>query len=264
LGQNFMIDANLVAFMVRSAGVRPGDRVLEIGTGTGRLTQVLLDDGAEVVTVEADSALHALVAPRLRPRSAVQVILGDVLESKNRLSSKVSEAIEGWGPGGYVVVSNLPYNVSVPAIMGLLRSPARPRRMVVTVQKEVADRFLAAPGGAAYGRVTVEARLRGDVKRLRVVRPEVFWPRPEVTSAVLEFTPFADGMRPQPDDEAGFHAFLSHVFRHRRKQLGAALRRANPAVAPGLESLGLEPSVRAECLEPETLVRLHNAIRERL
>jgi 16S rRNA (adenine1518-N6/adenine1519-N6)-dimethyltransferase len=259
-----MIDANLVAFMVRSAGIRPGDRVLEIGTGTGLLTQVLLDEGAEVFTVEVDSALHTLVAPRLRPSAAVHAILADVLESKNRLCTRITEVMEGWGAGAYVVVSNLPYNVSVPAIMGLLRSRARPRRMVVTVQKEVADRFLAAPGRAAYGRVTVEARLRGDVKRLRVVRPEVFWPRPEVTSAVLEFAPFPDGMQPKPDDEPAFLEFLGLIFRHRRKQLGAALRRVNPAVTPPLEDLGLKPSVRAESLEPETLLRLHAAIRGRL
>jgi len=259
-----MIDPNLVTFLVRSAGIRTGDRVLEIGTGTGRLTQALLDQGAEVVTVESDTALHRLVASRLSPSSAVRAISGDVLESKSRLCSGVAETIAAWGPGRYVMVSNLPYNVSVPVLLSLLRSQARPRRIVVTVQKEVADRFLASPGQSAYGRVTVEARLRSDAKRLRVVRPEVFWPRPDVMSAVIELTPFAEGMRPRPDDTRGFEAFLGVIFRHRRKQLRAVLRRARSPVEPRLEALGFEPSVRAERLDPADLVRLYNAIRQTL
>jgi 16S rRNA A1518/A1519 N6-dimethyltransferase RsmA/KsgA/DIM1 with predicted DNA glycosylase/AP lyase activity len=88
----------------------------------------------------------------------------------------------------------------------------------------------------------------------------VFWPRPEVTSSVIEFVPFPDGMRPAPDDRIGFERFLGLVFRHRRKQLGAVLRRMQPGAEHRLETLGLEPAVRAERLDPESLVRLHNAL----
>lgn len=259
-GQNFMVDTNLLEFLVRSARVERGDKILEVGTGTGLLTQKLLDRGAEVVTVEADPGLFEAVSPLLRPREAVRALCGDVLEGKHRLRDEVERIVVAWRDGEYKVVSNLPYNAAVPVVVNLLRSNARPERLVVTLQKEVADRFMARSGTRAYGRISVEVQLRGALRRLRDLPPDVFWPRPRVKSTVLELIPFPEGMRPRPKEEAGFSSFLDAVFSRRRKKLSAAPGHARQDIERVLVDLGQDPGIRGECLEPEVLVRIHDAL----
>ena len=258
-----MVDSNLLEFMVRSARVDRGDRVLEVGTGTGLLTQKLLDHGAEVVTVEADPGLFEAVAPRLRPQEAVRALCGDLLEGKHRLREDVEQILVAWRDAPYKVVSNLPFNASVPIVANLLRSESRPERLVVTLQKEVADRFMARPGTRAYGRITVEIQLRGTLRRLRDLPPDVFWPRPRVRSTVMELVPFPEGMRPRLKEEAGFSRFLDGVFSRRRKKLSSALGQAGcnmEDIERVLADLDQDPGSRGECLEPEVLVRIYEAL----
>ncbi|MBN2490100.1 MAG: ribosomal RNA small subunit methyltransferase A [Planctomycetes bacterium] len=260
LGQNFMVDPNLVAFVVRAAHLAAGDRVLEIGTGTGVLTEALAAQGAEVVTVEADPRLYALVAGRLGQGVSVRAICADALATKHRLSAEVEAVLQAWGPGGYHVVANLPYSIAAALLVNLLRHPARPRALVVTVQREVADRLLSPAGTSSYGRLGVEVQLRARVARLRDVPPEVFWPRPEVQSSVVDIVPFPEGMRPAPADETAFSRFLKQVFGQRRKRLTAVFRDHRPAVVRFLEEQGLKASTRGEVLDPGQLVKAFAAL----
>ncbi len=254
-GQNFMIDPNAVAAIVRDAAIAPGDTVLEVGAGTGLLTLALLEADARVTTVEADTRLAAVVGPRLESVGA-RVIVGDVLDGKHALALAVGAAIDAAGPGGYRVVANLPYNASVPFLVNLLRAPARPRVAVVTVQREVADRLVATAGDDAYGRVSVELQLRATVERLRDLPAAVFWPRPAIRSSVVRITPHPDGMCPAPSDVGRFDAFVARVFGQRRKRIASLIDQPRVAVERVLDELGLARDVRAEVLAPDVLVQL--------
>jgi 16S rRNA (adenine1518-N6/adenine1519-N6)-dimethyltransferase len=273
-GQNFMVDPNLLDYLVRAAEVSPGDHVLEIGTGTGLLTAELLETGADVVTVEADTELFRAVDGRFPDGASLRRIHGDALAGKRRLAPAVEAAIAAWAREGFLVVANLPYNVSVPILMNLLAVPTPPRRMVVTVQKEVADRLLAAPDTAAYGRVTVEIRLQAEVTRLRNLGPGVFWPRPEVDSSAIRIVPRrtwvspggvegpvpSDAEGPVPSDAEGFRRFLDAVFGQRRKRMAKVLEDAWPGATARLAAAGIAPDARAEQLSPETLLRLFEVV----
>lgn len=259
-GQNFMVDPNLLEFLVRAAGVAAGDRVLEIGTGSGLLTLALIEAGARIVTVEADADLYRALDGRLPAEPGVRRILGDCLASKRRLSPEVEAVAQSWGRGEYLVVANLPYNVSVPVIMNLLGLADSPRRIVVTVQKEVADRLLAEPGGPAYGRVTVEIHLRAVVKRLRNLGPSVFWPRPEVDSSVIEVVPRPRDDAPVPSDFEGFQRFLDAVFGQRRKRMAGVVDRLWPGAAARLAAAGVPATARAEQIAPEALLEVFEAL----
>jgi 16S rRNA (adenine1518-N6/adenine1519-N6)-dimethyltransferase len=259
LGQNFMVDANLIQLMIRSAQIQPGDRVLEVGTGTGLLTWPLGQAGASVVTVEADPRLYNAAALYLDGVPWLHRVGRDVLEGKHRLAPEIEETMANWGEGRYKVVSNLPYQVAVPVILLLLESEFRPERMVVTVQKEVADRLLADPGSPHYGRVSVERWVRADAHRLRNLGPEIFWPRPRVESSLLEIIPTHPDQHLARASHAAFKRFLAAVFGQRRKQLASAFRGQRDTMRHCLADLKIDPLARGEQLTPDQLVAVFRA-----
>jgi len=240
LGQHFLVDRNLLAFIVRSAGVVSGQQVYEIGPGAGGLTLTLIEAGARVTAIEKDRRL----APLLREVTGgkAELVFADAL----------AYTWEGV-PEGSLLVANLPYNVATPLILGLL-SAGRFSRLVVMVQREVAARFSAGPGSRDYGPLALKVRHMAGVERLRDVPPAVFFPPPEVTSSVIRLTP--TGVRPDP----GYFAFLDAAFRNRRKTLRKNLEASGYGrgrVLVALTELGLEPQVRAEALSPEALRALY-------
>ncbi len=240
LGQHFLVDKNLLDFIVRAAGVRPGEPVFEVGPGPGGLSLALLEAGADLTAIERDR--------RLRP------VLEEVLGGRARLVFADALAYP-WEevPEGSLFVANLPYQIGTPLVLRLLES-GRFRDLVVMLQREVADRFAARPGGKDYGPVALKVQELARVEKLREVPPSVFLPPPEVTSAVVRLTP--RGTRP----DAGYFAFLDAAFRARRKTLRKNLEAAGfdrRRVEAALADLGLEPRVRAEALAPEVLKALY-------
>ncbi|MEO1583976.1 MAG: 16S rRNA (adenine(1518)-N(6)/adenine(1519)-N(6))-dimethyltransferase RsmA [Planctomycetota bacterium] len=254
LGQNFLIDHNLIRRLVDVSGVGAGDLVLEVGPGTGALTDELLGRGCVVIACELDAGLAELQRDRQGGR-ACTVIEGDCLAGKRGLNADVTRAIDG---RRYTLVANLPYGAATPLMLALLCDPLCLGQHV-TIQREVADRLAAVPGTKAYGAISVVAQTVARVERLAKLPPECFWPRPEVTSAMVGLTPVADhGI----EDIASFAAFCQRLFIGRRKQVGKALASAlgDAGVSEGLLSRvdlsAIDPTERAERLDAATIASL--------
>lgn len=270
-GQNFLVDLNLVDLIARTAELGPSDVVLEVGTGTGSLTSRLADQAGAVLTVEIDAHLHALAAEELAGRANVKMIHGDALRNKNRLRDdllgSIREAADRLGPDSrFLLVANLPYNVATPIISNLLRGTPHPDAMVVTIQKELADRLAAAPGSKDYGALSVWVQSLCRVEIVRVLPPSVFWPRPQVDSAVVRIDS-------TPERRAAFadldywHQTVRALFFHRRKFLRSVVvsavkgRLSKPDVDAVLAELGFDPMTRAEQLSVDQIRELVDALR---
>jgi 16S rRNA (adenine1518-N6/adenine1519-N6)-dimethyltransferase len=265
LGQNFLIDLNILDLIVRVAHLTPADLVLEVGSGTGGLTGQLAEHAGAVLSVEIDPAFHALVGELLGGRPNVHLLHADILKNKNRLNPDVLAALDGLRgqhpDAPLKLVANLPYVVATPVIANLLISDLPFERFVVTVQWEIAERILAAPGNKDYGALAVLVQSLADAALVRKLPPSVFWPRPQVESAIVKILPRADKRRHVGDVER-FRAFLRRLYTHRRKNLRAALaglpdgRLPKKEVDQRLAELGVDGTVRAEELSVEDHLRL--------
>ncbi|MBZ0173468.1 MAG: 16S rRNA (adenine(1518)-N(6)/adenine(1519)-N(6))-dimethyltransferase RsmA, partial [Phycisphaerales bacterium] len=250
LGQNFLIDKNLVNKLVDASGVGTGDLVLEVGPGTGTLTGVLLEHGCDVVASELDDGLARLVSERFSDRSRLTLIHGDCLSSKRVLSPEIAGAL---GDRPFRLVANLPYQAATPLMLVLLTGHPNCRGMAVTIQKEVADRLMAGPGSKVYGTISVIAQCTARVRRVANLPNECFWPRPKVTSSMVTLERLDE---PLTDDAARLGAFCQRVFAGRRKQLAGLLRSHGLTPDPWPENIA--PSARIESLAPgviETLAK---------
>ena len=212
LGQNFVVEPNTVRRIVELAAVGPGDRVLEIGPGVGSLTLALAEAGVAVTAVEIDDALVDVLAETTAGHD-VFVVHADAM------AVDWSDLL---GNDQWTLVANLPYNVSVPLVCDLLDGVPAIRRMVVMVQKEVAERLVAGPGDSSYGLPSVKVAYHAEARKVGRVPPSVFLPRPRVDSALVEVV-----RRPEPAVDADPGALFEVVragFAHRRKMLRGALR----------------------------------------
>ncbi len=270
LGQNFLIDLNLLRLLIDTAQLGPSDVVLEVGTGTGSLTAQMAPLVAAVVTVELDRDLFCLAEAELAGLPNVEMLHLDALKNKNRLHPEVLAAIGralATGPGRRLkLVANLPYQVATPIITNLLALAEPPVGMTVTIQKELADRLVARPGTKDYGALSVWVQSQCRVEIVRTMPPTAFWPRPKVHSAIVSIT-LDDDLRRQIPDREHFHGFIRSMFFHRRKLLRNELLSATkdrldkPAVDVLLARLGLGPQARAEQLDVPTMLRLAEAVR---
>lgn len=260
LGQNFLVDHNLLARLVDDAGVQAGDAVLEVGPGTGTLTEELLDRGARVVACELDRGLAALLRERLASRDFL-LIEGDCLETGKRLRADALAALRARG-STFRLVANLPYGAATPLMIDLLTRAPDCLSLHVTIQREVADRLTARPGTREYGPLSLIARALADVQLVAKLPPECFWPRPDVTSAMVSLRRLP---APHTDDPRGFADFAKAIFTGRRKQLGGVVRDLTGLAAgsipwPG----GISPSQRAEELDLAEMLSLFGALRPNL
>ena len=241
LGQHFLADANITRKIVDLARIEPGDHVVEIGAGTGTLTLALAAAGAEVVAYELDQALRPILEEvtagldvELRFFDVTTVDLGLVLDD-----------------GPWKMVANLPYNVGTPVLLDALRKAPQIGHFVVMVQREVADRLVAEPGGKAYGLPSVVTGIHSRRRLVFRVPPQVFFPQPSVESAVVVL----DRVPPPPGAERAIE-LAAAGFGQRRKMLRRSLTEVfdDPAVA--LKQAGIDPTARAEQLSADDYVRL--------
>jgi 16S rRNA (adenine1518-N6/adenine1519-N6)-dimethyltransferase len=251
LGQNFMIDGNLVRLVAEAAEIRPGDLVLEIGPGTGTLTEELLKTAGEVLAVELDRNLAALLRERFAETANFQLIEADALAEKHSLNAELLAAIQKAKSAGRVVrlAANLPYNIASPLVVELLIAGVD--MLTFTVQREVADR-LRAGGGKDYGPLSIVTQLLARVEVLRKMPPQAFWPMPKVDSALVRLT---------RQDQLGknaqkFSTFIHRLFSSRRKMLRKALLNAEIDADRVLATTGASPTIRAEELTPGECLKL--------
>jgi len=270
LGQNFLTDPNLQRLLIESAGLEPSDVVLEVGTGTGSVTMLVAPRVAAVVTVEIDPQLFQLAGEELHELPNVRMLQLDALKSKSRLNPAMLEAVYqelDAAPGRQLkLVANLPFVIATPLLANLLALDRPPRSMTVTIQKEVADRLVAPPGGKDCGALSIWVQSQCRVSIVRQMPPSVFWPRPRVTSAIVQIV-LDDALRSRIPDREFFHAFIRAIFAHRRKFVRSELvsafkdRLTKPDVDRLLAQTGLDGAARAEQLGVDSLVALSEAVR---
>ena len=241
LGQNFVIDANTVRRIVRTAGVTRGVSVVEIGPGLGSLTLGLLEVGASVVAVEIDRRLAEqlpVTVSQLQPQADLTVVTADAM--------KVTEL-----PGEpTVLVANLPYNISVPVLLHFLETFRAITSGLVMVQAEVGQRIAATPGSKIYGSPSVKAAWFGHWKTSGTVSQFVFWPVPNVSSILVSFRLRETQLGSEAERLATF-AIVDAAFQQRRKMLRQALSDLLGGSATASEQLiraGVDPTARGEQL----------------
>jgi 16S rRNA (adenine1518-N6/adenine1519-N6)-dimethyltransferase len=269
LGQNFLIDLNMLDLVVRSAELTADDSVLEVGTGTGTLTHHLADRAGAVCTVEIDNRFYELVQPTLGRRPNVVSYHGDILAGKNELNptvlSKWADLTTRMGCSRRKLVANLPYAVATPVISNLLLLPDLPiARMVVMVQWEIGERLRATVGTKDYNALSVLVQSVADVETVRKVGPANFHPRPQVDSAIVRIDP-NPAKRARVGDVQKFRDFLRDLYTLRRKNLRAALagwprgKSDKAGVDTKLKAINIDGNVRAETLDIEDHLRLCEA-----
>jgi 16S rRNA (adenine1518-N6/adenine1519-N6)-dimethyltransferase len=252
LGQNFIADPNLARAIVADAGVGPGDRVLEIGAGFGSITVALAEAGCDVLAIELDRRIAPALAELVAAYPTVRVERTDAMRA---------DWDELLGSGPWAMVSNLPYNISVPVVVGLLESVPAIERYLVMVQREVGERFVAGPGDEAYGTVSVRIAYRATAELVRRVPASIFWPRPNVDSTLVRLTPHPPRVEADP---AALFRVVGEGFAERRKTMTNALRRLGLDAADARRTLaeaGVDPAARAEDLGLEAFARLTRSLR---
>jgi 16S rRNA (adenine1518-N6/adenine1519-N6)-dimethyltransferase len=271
-GQHFLIDLNLMRLLVDSADIKKDDIVLEAGCGTGSLTSMLAQKAGRVVAVELDHNLFHIAKEQLSEIKNLDLLNTDILENKNTLSKEVirllSLARENV-PGRLLLISNLPYNAATPVMMNMITGDLKADEMCVTVQKEVADRMKASPGSSDYGILSVLMQASGDVEIIRILKPSVFWPRPEVESAMVKFV--RNEVKVSRVSDIGQLAKVVHLFlNHRRKTLHACSR-LEEATVLGIDNwdeifkeCSINSQLRPDQVSPEQFVSIASYITDNI
>ncbi|HEY3754713.1 MAG TPA: 16S rRNA (adenine(1518)-N(6)/adenine(1519)-N(6))-dimethyltransferase RsmA [Opitutaceae bacterium] len=247
LGQNFLVDGNIVRKSLEYAAIKPGDAVVEIGPGLGTLSGALLDAGAELWAVERDSALHAhLTAEPPGPAERFHLMLGDAVDHPLAAFPNASDR-------PFKIVANLPYAIATPWLDAVLAGPL-PDSMVLMLQKEAAQRYLAGPGSKSFGAISITLQAAYRVDKGHPVSGACFHPRPEVDSWLLPLHRLTEPYR----FPAAAKELIRACFRQRRKQLGAILkdRPDGPVWLEQLRAQGLSPISRPEDIATSAWVSL--------
>lgn len=268
LGQNFLIDINIIEYIVREGRLDKQDVVLEVGTGTGGMTLFMIEEAGHVVSVEVDQNMHMLASSLLAEQDNVTLLHTDALRNKNNLSdeviAEVRKRLASVKDSRFKLVANLPYSVATPIVSNLVATDLPWKRMIVTIQLELGQRMEAKPGTSNYGALSVWLQAQCHVKILKRLSPSVFWPRPKVNSAVVRLSP-DDDRRAKILDRPFFHDFVRRLFHHRRKFMRSVLcgmyrkQLEKPEVDGLLAMAGLDTTARAEELDVKTHVKLANS-----
>lgn len=248
LGQHFLTDPRLLGRIADALGATRDDTVIEIGPGRGALTEQLLQRAGRVIAIELDRELAPLLAARWRDEPRFQLVEGDVLE----------QDLGALAGGPYLLAGNVPYNITTPILFHAMRRP-RPLRAVYLVQKEVADRVVAAPGSDDYGALSANVQVLAEAQLLFTVGARAFTPPPKVESAVLRIVPRTDPLL-EPAEEEPFRLLVQGAFGLRRKQMRRVLRTLYDwdvaQAEAALSAAGIVPAARPETLSPQDFLRL--------
>ncbi|QXM07382.1 16S rRNA (adenine(1518)-N(6)/adenine(1519)-N(6))-dimethyltransferase RsmA [Crassaminicella indica] len=263
LGQNFLIDENILEKIVDGAEVEKDDIVIEVGPGIGTLTQVLAERAKKVIAIEIDQTLIPILSETLRDYDNVEVIHKDVL--KLDIHRLIEEKCEG---KAVKVIANLPYYVTTPIIMKFLEEKVPLKNMVVMIQKEVADRMQAKPNTKDYGALSVAVQYYCDPEIITKVPRSVFIPQPKVESTVIRLTVLKTP-RVHVKDEKMLFAVVRAAFGKRRKTLLNALSNSplpieKESIKKALEHSGIEERRRGETLTIEEFAKLADTLQEYL
>lgn len=261
LGQNFLVDGNIVNKIVDAASLGSEDTVLEIGAGIGTLTSALADRAGKVVVIEIDKNLQPVLAETLSGYANIDMFWGNAL--KTDFDTLVEEKTQGqYGKNGrpFKVVANLPYYITTPLLMHALENRFNISLMILMVQKEVAERITAAPGSKDYGALTLGVNYYSDPQQVMKVPRKVFMPQPDVESVVVRLIP-----RKNPpasvENEQAFFLVVRAAFGQRRKTLLNALSSLGVdknKIGLMLPDLGIDPGRRGETLSFEEFARVSN------
>ena len=267
LGQNYLIDSNILGIIIAAAEISESDRLLEIGPGLGALTQALLATGAKVTAIEKDKTMVSHLRNhfdglKLLEDDVLDVDLNKMFNPPGEVTQPTTEKsdlsvgrVTSPGASQWKIVANLPYSVGSRFIVNALEANPLPERMVFLVQKEVADRLTAQPGGKAFGPLAIWSQLNYEVKTIKKVSPNCFLPAPKVWSAVVQFKKRAAPLAEVTNYEQ-FKALVKISFSQRRKQIGSNLRKNLPEFFHGLEKCGIDPTTRPEQIAIEQWVAL--------
>ena len=256
LGQNFLRDEQVIESIADAAGCGPADTVVEIGPGLGVLTDALSERAGKVIAVELDDRLIPVLSARFALKDSVEIVHGDIL----KYDWKEARAEEG---GVLRIAGNLPYYITTPILLGILEKDVPAKSICVMVQKEVADRIVASPGGKDYGVLSVSLRYYGKVRKVLDVPAECFSPRPKVDSAVVVLEPFEKRALGKEEEKA-FFRLVKQAFSQRRKTLSNSLSGINGLQKEDVEKVltenGIDPKRRAETLSVEEYINLSKEI----
>lgn len=250
LGQNFLIDRNILTILLATAELVPDDRVVEVGPGLGVLTDALLEQAAWVTAIEKDNRLAPYLRERFAGHPTLTLIHADILDC---------DLAALFPHPGLKLVANLPYAIAARLLVDLLATPYPPTRIVVTIQREVADRLGAVPSTKDYGLLSILMQRHYAIRTVKHISPTCFWPAPSVQSSiaclVLRETPLGGAA-----DEAGLRHLLRHAFSRRRKTMARSLRDLVADPRPALDAAGIAPTARAEELPPAIWPALWRAL----
>lgn len=244
LGQNFLIDRNILAKIAEAGHINSGDLVLEIGPGLGALTEILLEQAGTVMAVEYDRGLFSILSERFRDSNNLKLFNQDIMETD------LLELVRGF-KSGLKVVANLPYYITTPLIFKLVESRINWEAMVFLVQKEVANRICASPGTKEYGALTVMLNFYGKIEKIGNVSRTVFYPEPEVDSTILRIAPYQ-----APEVQILYprlYRVVQAAFQQRRKTILNALGsigffQSKEELGIFLKAHGIDPNRRGETL----------------
>jgi len=250
LGQNFLIDRNILNILLGAADLQLKDHIVEVGPGLGVLTDALLERVATVTAIEKDNRLTPYLRERFADHPKLTLLHSDILDC---------DFPSLFPQPGIKLVANLPYAIAARLLVDLTATPHPPALIVITIQREVAARLSAAPGGKDYGLLSILLQRHYAIETVKHIAPSCFWPQPTVQSSISRLT-----LRPEPlggaADELALRDLLRHCFSRRRKTMARSLRDLVPAPLPALEAAGIEPTARAEQLPPEAWPTLLQAL----
>ncbi|MFC2149262.1 16S rRNA (adenine(1518)-N(6)/adenine(1519)-N(6))-dimethyltransferase RsmA [Candidatus Auribacterota bacterium] len=252
-GQNFLFDRGILHSIVQAAEVSKADLVVEVGPGAGTLTEHLLETGAKVIAVEIDRGLCDVLNEHYGDRSGLKLFSADILKCNINQLIKDSKFT---GFKYIKVVSNLPYYITSPVIMYFLESGIAIKQMLVTVQKEVAERITAQPGTKDYGILSIASQFYADIKICRKIRKECFFPVPKVDSSLVKFDIY-DKPKFKVKDKDLFFSIVKKSFSQRRKTIKNNLQDFDGAdILKVLSDCNIDPSRRPETLSIEEYVKI--------